>query len=67
MCINSYGGSVERFPNPAIEFNQFLKVIREENKKIGQLFCVKDKKFKYWFEEMFLRSCYKKSGGCSIM
>ena len=64
---NRYGGSIERFPNPLVDLNAFIKSIHEENKKFGQVFCVRNKKFKHWIEEVTLRSCYKKGGGCSIM
>jgi hypothetical protein len=64
LCC-SYGGKIDEYPHPELEFDAFLHKIESKNAAAGTTWDPIDRRDKHWIDTKKLTSAYGK-GGCSI-
>jgi hypothetical protein len=61
----SYGGKIDDYPHPELEFDLFLRKIESKNATAGMTWDPIDKRDKHWIDTKKLTAAYGKHG-CTI-
>jgi hypothetical protein len=65
LCC-SYGGRIDDYPHPELEFDAFLRCVQQKSAAAGQTWDPLEKRSKPWFDERKLTAAYGKKAGCTI-
>eukprot|EP01034_Spumella_vulgaris_P023153 gene23153-29346_t len=66
VCSLIFGGSVENYPHPEVNWDAFLKTVEEENYKAGMVWSPMTKQSVKWVNTHMLTHVYKNSGCCVV-
>jgi hypothetical protein len=67
-CIHSYGGPLEKYPNPQIDWPAFAAAIREENSRLPMVWSPYHRSPRVWIDPNQVASAHRlNSGGCNIL
>jgi hypothetical protein len=58
----SYGGKIDDYPHPELEFDAFLHKIESKNASAGMVWDPIDKRDKHWIDTRKLTAAYGKHG-----
>lgn len=59
---NSYGGRLDDYPHPELDFDEFANYIDTKNAAVGQVWDPVAKRDKHWIDKKKLAASYGKKG-----
>jgi hypothetical protein len=65
IFLCSYGGRIEDYPHPELEFDAFLRCVQQKSAAAGHTWDPLEKRSKPWIDERKLTAAYGKKG-CTI-
>jgi len=65
VCQTIFGGKLDDYPHPEMDFKEFVNTIDAHNQKVGKVWDPRDGKDREWVVKKALAAAYGK-GGCVI-
>lgn len=63
--LHSFGGKIDDYPHPEVDFHNFAQALEERNARAGQVWDPVEKRNKAWIDKKKLTSAYGPKG-CTI-
>ena len=66
LSLHSFGGKLDDYPHPELDFTHFLQVVEGRNHAAGQTWDPVTRCDKAWIDKKKLSAKYGPKGGCTI-